>query len=81
MIAPALASRAVFGPTLLFLAALLLGVWLAIVTRSLWQGRDEPVRWSVGMGASKTPSNMTGIRGNSCANHTPVSDAVHRVGY
>jgi uncharacterized protein len=43
MIAPALASRAVLGPTLVFLASLLLGVWLAVMTRALWRGSDEPV--------------------------------------
>ncbi len=43
VIAPMLASRAVLGPTVLFLGALLLGVWLAVITRSLWRGTDEPV--------------------------------------
>jgi uncharacterized protein len=43
VIAPALASRGVLGPTVLFFGALLLGVWLAVVTRSLWRGSDETV--------------------------------------
>lgn len=43
VVAPALASRAVLGSTLVFFAAMLLGVWLAVITRSLWHGTEEPV--------------------------------------
>jgi uncharacterized protein len=43
VVAPALASRAVLGATLVFFAAMLLGVWLAVITRSMWRGSEEPV--------------------------------------
>lgn len=43
VIAPALASRAVLGSSLVFLSAMLLGIWLAVVTRRLWAARNEAV--------------------------------------
>ena len=43
VIAPALASKAVLGQTVLFAGAMLLGVWLAVITRGLRPHSDETV--------------------------------------
>jgi uncharacterized protein len=43
VVALGLASKAVIGQVLVFFAAMLLGVWIAIIARSLWQGDETDV--------------------------------------
>ena len=43
VVAIGLASKQVIGPVMVFFSAMLLGVWLAVVTRRLWQGNQEAV--------------------------------------
>ena len=43
VVALGLASKGVIGQVLVFFSAMLLGVWLSIMTRRLWAGGDEAV--------------------------------------
>ena len=43
VVAVAIADRSVFGATLVFFAAMLLGMWMVVVTRGIWHGSQEQV--------------------------------------
>lgn len=43
VVAIGLASKQVIGPVMVFFSAMLLGVWLAVVTRGMWRGNEAAV--------------------------------------
>lgn len=43
VVAVGLASTQVIGPVMVFFSAMLLGVWLTVVSRAMWRGNEEAV--------------------------------------